>query len=114
MNKLIDAIESAYCWEGGASATHQPKASSPNFLVFSVCGSSTCENGGDVDSIRSMVRDLRGQSFTEDNVTYTIESASCEIGSREYERDEDTGEIEYDGDFSVSVSGRVTVREKRI
>lgn len=114
MNKIIEAIENAYCWEGGASATHLPKASSPNFLVFSVCGSSTCEHGGDVDNIYGQVRDLRGQSFTEGNTTYIIESASCEIGSREYERDEDTGEIDYSGDFSVSVKGRVTVREKRI
>lgn len=110
MQKLIELIESAYCTEGDASATLLKSASTPEFLVFRVCGSSTCEHNGDEGNLRSQVGGLRGQSITEEGFSYTITNATLAIGNPDRDEEDEDG----DGEYSVSVDGRVTVTKKQI
>jgi len=99
MKKLIEEIENAYCWEGGANV--KVASQLPTQIEFDVRGSSTVEHSGDVEGICSQVHDLRGKSFVEDGKTYTIQFAN--IKTREGERHEDS-------DYEVSVTGKVLVK----
>jgi hypothetical protein len=99
MKQLIEAIESAYCWEGGARA--KITSQSPTNIEFDVRGSSTVEHSGDVDGICDQVRGLRNQSFVEGEQTFTITSATIKTKSGERVEDED---------YSVSVDGKVSVK----
>jgi len=99
MEKLIELIENAYCWEGGARAKRLP-SDNPFILNFSVSGSSTVEHSGDTDGICSQVRDLRGKTIIDNGVIYTIQSAT--ITTKNGERNEDS-------DYEVYVTGKVSV-----
>ena len=110
MQKIIELIEAAYCVEGDASAAFLKSASTPEFLVFRVSGSSTCEHSGDESSLRSQVGGLRGQSVTEDGFVYTITNATLAVGNPDHDEEDEDG----DGEYSVSVDGRVTVTKKPI
>jgi hypothetical protein len=109
MTKLINLIERAFCWEGDADA-YLKKSDDPLILKFAVSGSSTCEHGGDESNIRANVSGLRGQVVEEDGVRYTIISTEVNLGSPDYdEEDEDR-----DGEYSISVSGSVVVKKEKI
>jgi len=105
MKELIELIESAYCWEGGANAklvSNEPKSA---IMVFDVHGVSTVEHTGDVNGIYGQVSELRGKSVEHGGFKYTITSATCD----HYDR-EQIG----DGDYEVVVSGKVTVTKPLI
>lgn len=99
MKAIIEQIEMAYCWEGGARAKVLP-SNNPLVVELSILGSSTVEHGGDVDGIRSQVHDLYGVTTTEDGFIYTVKSARCNL--TEDERHDDS-------DYTVHVSGNVTL-----
>jgi len=73
LDQALD-ITNAYIWEGTARLYYKEK--SPYYHRLEVFGNSEIEHNGDIEGIRSQVRDLIGTTCTMDNVIYTIKDAS--------------------------------------
>lgn len=101
IKQFFSDIESAYCWEG--YATVSTVSETDNELVLSVRGSSTVEHSGDEDGIKTQVKDLVGETFSEDNFIYKIVNSNVKIEHNERFRD---------GDYEIYVTGTVKINKK--
>ena len=97
LNEALD-INNAYIWEGTARIYYKEK--SPFYHKLEVFGSSQIEHDGDIQGIRSQVRDLIGTSCTIDNVIYSIKDATIHIS------------IDDEDHTHITIKGEILVTEK--
>lgn len=98
--QLDEALEitNAYIWEGTARLYYKEKT--PHYHKLEVFGSSEVEHSGDIEGIRSQVRDLIGTTCTIDNAIYTIKDATMSV------------RIDAEDRYSISIKGEILLTEK--
>ena len=97
LNEALD-ITNAYIWEGTARLYYKEK--SPFYHKLEVFGNSEIEHDGDIEGIKSQVRDLIATTCTIDNVIYTIKDATI------------TTTKDDENSNSISIQGEILLTEK--
>lgn len=109
--RIINAeliISDAFCWEGSAYLKIQSHEHSNDkvTILLSVFGTSIVEHDGDIDGIKSQVRDLINKTAIVGNYNVRTGNTTCKIAQCD-RHDDDDYEVYVDGTVLIEITKKV-------